>query len=408
MSGMGSTAQGTTGCACGLHGALSVVCFGGGDWWYHNRGHFDMQVMRRYGRVGRAVYVNSITARKPRLGEGRRLVRCVARKVKSLRQGLRHVEHGFYVYTPFVLPVHHLRWARGGNNWVLRQQVERVAGRLGMARPVVWVTCPTACEAAVGLRRSALVYQRTDRFEEFPNVDVGLIRGYDRRLKEAADLTVYVNRLLYEEERGACRRALLADHGVDFEHFAGEGNGGGAPGDLGGIAGPVAGFFGGIDGHTFDLALMEEVVGRLPQVTFVFVGRASIDCGRLRSLPNVRMLGQKAYEEVPDYGRRFDVCLMPWRQNRWIEACNPIKLKEYLALGKPVVSTPFSELARYDGQVYRAEEAGAFAAAIERALAEDSESKRAARRESVRGQSWDAVAAQIMAGVEQAIAGARL
>jgi len=83
---------------------------------------------------------------------------------------------------------------------------------------------------------------------------------------------------------------------------------------------------------------------------------------------------------------------MPWARNRWVEYCNPIKLKEYLALGKPVVSTPFSELSGYRGLVVEAEGPVQFAAALRRAVLEDSEGLRRARRERAKRHSWSAKA----------------
>lgn len=97
---------------------------------------------------------------------------------------------------------------------------------------------------------------------------------------------------------------------------------------------PVVGFFGGLDDHTSDIALVTEAARRATDMTFVFVGSVSADVSGLRALPNVQLLGQRPYEQIPHYGKCFDVAIMPWRQNRWIQACNPIKLKEYLAVGE--------------------------------------------------------------------------
>ncbi len=83
------------------------------------------------------------------------------------------------------------------------------------------------------------------------------------------------------------------------------------------------------------------------------------------------MLGKKPYEKIPHYGKCFDVAIMPWRQNRWIELCNPIKLKEYLALGKPVVSTSFPELQNYLDVTYTAKTPEEFVRCIKKALAEE-------------------------------------
>jgi hypothetical protein len=100
------------------------------------------------------------------------------------------------------------------------------------------------------------------------------------------------------------------------------------------------------------------------------------------------MLGYKPYSQIPHYGKCFDVAVMPWRQNGWIEACNPIKLKEYLALGKPIVSTPFKELRQYDGLVYTAVKPDLFAACIHTALREDNPQRVAARQNKVKTATW--------------------
>lgn len=376
--------------------AIDVLCFGGEDWWYHNRGHIDMQLMRRFARLGTAVYVNSIVMQKPKLSQGRKFVQKAVRKAKSIFNGLQKTDADLWVYSPFSLPVHHISWAKGLNETMLGRQVRRVINKLGMNDMMVWVACPAACNTAIELGKSKLVYQRTDRYEEFPNVDKDVIMAYDRKLKTAADLTVFVSHVLYEQEKSQCRRAFFLDHGVDYDLFADAEQSDDKPRDIAGIPGPIVGFFGGIDDHTSDIPFVEKVVDLLPQMSFVFVGKASSGCSELASHKNVSMLGQKPYEQIPHYGKCFDVAIMPWRQNRWIQACNPIKLKEYLALGKPVVSTPFTELQKYRDVVYQADTPEEFARCIEKALAEDGPERRAARKQEVETSTWDSKAQLVL------------
>jgi glycosyltransferase involved in cell wall biosynthesis len=371
---------------------LDVVCFGGEDWWYHNRAHIDMQLMRRYATNGKVLYVNSIVMQKPGLGRGGRFVSKVVRKAKSILRGVRKQGTNFWVYSPVSLPLHHIRWASQLNRMLLSGQIASMLRILAIRNPVVWVACPAACDAAMRMRKAKLVYQRTDRFEEYPNVDVQTIIAYDRRLKAAADLTIFVNRRLYEEEAGQCKNAIYLDHGVDYDLFANAENTIEKPDDIKEIARPIAGFFGGIDDHTSDIGFIEKVIDLLPEVNFVFVGKASADISRLVLKKNVRMLGQKPYEQIPHYGKCFDVALMPWRQGRWIEACNPIKLKEYLSLGKPIVSTPFPELGFYCDVTYEAATPQEFAACIKKALAEDCPERISARRKKVATATWESKA----------------
>lgn len=368
---------------------LDVICFGGGDWWYHNRGHMDMQLIRCFARKGTAVYINSLVMQKPKLCRGGDFVRKLTRKTKSIFTGLKKSDAGFWVYSPFSLPLHHISWLRLLNERLVRPQIQHVIHKLRINNPIIWVVCPTACDIAIKMKKCQLVYLRTDRYEEYPNIDRDIIIKYDQRLKANADLTVFVNSILYDEESNQCKRALYLDHGVDYEMFASAEYNQEIPSDIANIRKPIVGFFGGIDDHTSDINFVEKVIDLLPEMSFVFIGKASSDCSMLLAKNNVRMLGQKPYEQIPHYGKCFDVAIMPWRQNRWIEACNPIKLKEYLALGKPVVSTPFPELQKYLEVIYQARNPEEFAKCIKHALAEDNPDRVAARRKKVQTSTWD-------------------
>ena len=342
-----------------------VVCFGGVDWWYHNRGHYDLQLMRELSRELPVLYVNSIAMRVPRLGAGGMFLRRVGRKLGSLRRGLVRVRPRFGVFSPFAVPGPlGTRLSRA----FAPAQVRRAARRMGIRRPLVWVACPPAVRFLDALRPAGVVYQRTDRFEAFEGVDPEFIGRCCAELAARADVTLFCNHELLDEEQARCRAALYLDHGVDYERFAAAGDGAvPEPADLASIPRPRAGFVGGIDAHTFDPELFLAVARALPQVRFVLVGGCSLPEGWC-TLGNVHLLGRKPYEEVAAYMAACDALIMPWARNEWVRACNPVKLKEYLAVGRPVVSTGFPELDWYPGLVRVAEDAPAFAAALEDAL----------------------------------------
>jgi glycosyltransferase involved in cell wall biosynthesis len=371
---------------------VDVICFGGQDWWYHNRGHIDVQLMRRFAKNGITLYINSIIIQKLNIGQTRKFAQRVKRKLKSIYTGLQRVQEGFWVYSPLSLPVQHINRIKCLNEKLLWHQISHVIQKIGMSTPVVWVACPSACDLALKLKRKKLVYQRTDRYEDFPGVNHEVVRKYDRKLKVSADLTIYVNNSLYAEEAEQCKRAFYLDHGVDYEMFAMAEQNISKPEDIAGVPTPIVGFFGDIEDHTFDIPFMERVVGLLTEMSFVLVGKVSSDTTGLQEMKNVWLLGKKLYDQVPYYGKCFDVAIMPWRQNSWIEACNPVKLKEYLALGKPIVSTPFPELKKYRDVVYIANTPEDFAHCIVKALNENSSKLIAARREKVKNDTWDSKA----------------
>lgn len=373
--------------------ADGVICFGGEDWWYHNRGHFDMQLMRELSAHVPVLYVNSIGMRVPRPTEGAMFLTRVRRKLKSLSRGLVRVRDNFAVMSPFAIPG---KLGRSLTKSLMPGQVVRAARSIGIERPLVWVACPPGAQAVDAIKPVGLVYQRTDRFEDFPHVDRDAIIGYDRRMKAEADATLFCSRLLYEAEKGSCRESIFVDHGVDYDRFAKAGlDPASHPAEVRDLPRPRVGFIGGIDAHTFDPPLFEQVVDRLPDCHFVMVGACSLPEGWLRDRTNVTFLGQKAYDDVPGYMAACEVLIMPWNRSDWIKACNPIKLKEYLAVGRPVVSTSYDELLRtWRDYVSVADGAEAFAAAIRAALDAPGDAK--ARRERVERETWTAKANQVL------------
>jgi len=360
-----------------------IIMFGGEDWWYHNRGHYDMQMAHQLTRYVPVLYVNSIGMRPPSVGTKAQFFKRVSRKLKSLRRGLVTPRDSHAVFSPLAAPG---RLGRFATRHVMPRQVRRAARKIGITRPLVWVACPPAEPVLDAFDPVGVVYQRTDRFEDYLGVDREEIAGYDRSLKTRADLTLFCSTHLYEAEKGGCRGALFVDHGVDFDHFAKMASDPKwEPDDVKGIAHPRVGFVGGIDAVTFDPPLFVEVARTLSEVQFVLVGSCSLDEGWC-DLPNVRLLGQRNYIDVARYMASCDVLIMPWNDSDWIRACNPVKLKEYLAVRRPVVTTWFDELARYEGLVRVARGAEEFAAAIRAAI--DDPGDVGAGFERVRSETW--------------------
>src|SRR5262249_2078386 len=114
------------------------------------------------------------------------------------------------------------------------------------------------------------------------------------------------------------------------------------------------------------------------------------DTGSLRALPNVRLIGQKRYEDLPAYCRAFDVGIIPFRIDELTVRANPLKLREYLAAGLPVVSSDLPEVRKYAGLVRLAAGPEGFVDAIEGLLAERTEARARARVEAMRQESWEA------------------
>ncbi|HRY06953.1 MAG TPA: glycosyltransferase [Hyphomicrobiaceae bacterium] len=361
-----------------------IICIGGEDWWYHNRGHFDFQIMRRLARRWPVLFVNSLGVRVPSLKDNKQFVARIGRKLKSLARGLVEAEPGFWVFSPFAVP-----GERGQrlSNWALAPQIKLAAARAGIRRPLLWVHCPAGAALTESFSAKHVVMQRTDRFEAFPEADGALVARQIAHLKQRADLVVYAAPHLMQEEAGSVKRQVLITHGVDLNRFAAAGEGHGALlVDVAGIPEPRVGFIGGIDAHTFDPQLFVEVARRLADVNFIMVGGCSLEEGWC-PLANVHLLGRKPYDDVASYMAASNCLIMPWNDSDWIKACNPIKLKEYLAVGRPIVTTDFDALEGWRDLVTVAKGPDAFAAAIRRALVTPYDAN--AARQRVTSETWD-------------------
>ena len=370
-----------------------IICIGGEDWWYHNRGHFDFQIMRRIARDVPVLFVNSLGVRFPSPREGGQFLARIKRKLGSLGRGLVQVENQFYVLSPLSVPG---QLGESAFGWALAPQIKFFARRIGIARPLLWLHCPAGAGLMDAFADSPMAMQRTDRFEAFPEGDPGVLGRQIAAMKARAGLVVYCNADLLAEEQGQVARSLLVTHGVEFDRFVAAGTSSSLPHDMAAIPGPRVGFVGGIDAHTFDPPLFLNVVQRLPQVQFVMVGGSSLPEGWCPH-PNVHFLGRKPYDEVAAYMAACDALIMPWNDSDWIKGCNPIKLKEYLAVGRPVVTTTFPALAPYADLVRVATDGAGFAAALSQALSAWHDP--ALQRARVQAESWDAKAAEVLAAL---------
>ncbi|MBB2933716.1 GT2 family glycosyltransferase [Amycolatopsis bartoniae] len=370
------------------------ICFSAQDWWYHNQAHSDFQLMRSVARQRRVLVVNSIGMRMPTPGRSTQVTRRILRKLRSVAKFVRRPEPGFYVMSPLPLPFYGSPLLRRINATLVRAQVRAVTAALRMHEPVLMVTIPTAWDVVEPMRRRSLVFNRSDRHSDFPEADRGTIEQLEGALLDHADHVLYVSHALLDEEHARTgERAHFLDHGVDVEHFRPSAE---LPADLAAVPGPRLGFFGALDDFLVDFDLLEHVAKELPDCSLVLIGDATHDMTRFERYPNVHWLGFRPYATIPSYGSGFDVALMPWLDNEWIRHSNPIKLKEYLALGLPVVSTDFDELAAYRDRVRVANDPAAFVAAIRESLAHGAPLPSQRLRESVLGYSWRSRAAELV------------
>ena len=372
------------------------VWFAAQDWWYHNQAHSDFQLMRHVAAVRPVLVVNSLGLRMPTPGRSTHAGRRVLRKARSVAKVVRRPVPGlpgFHVMTPVLIPAYGDTRAARLNAWLVRQQVRLVARAVGIGdAPHIGVTIPSAWPVVEAMDRSSLVFNRSDLHSAFPEADGAWVAGLEDSLLRHSDRVLYVSHELMKRDWDVVGdRGVFLDHGVDVDHFTPDGD---IDPEVAAIPRPRLGFFGGLDDYVVDMDLLRRTAEDNPDASLVLVGDATCSMDELTRLPNVHWLGFRAYSAIPAIGRGFDVGLMPWLDNEWIRFANPIKLKEYLALGLPVVSTDYPEVEAYRDRVQVAGERTTFPELARRAA--DVVPDRAALRGSVLSSSWAARAGQLI------------
>ena len=306
---------------------------------------------------------------------------------------------------PLKLLPNTLAWGRKVNEALFRAQVKSAARRLGMQDPILWLNPHAAVHMAGNMGESRVVYDITDDWTtltQSPALE-RLTVAQDAALCRRADAVIVCSERLFSLKRDLARNLHLIPNGVDAAHYASVLNGAGplpAPADA--WPQPVLGYTGTLHSDRVDVPLIETLAQRFPQGTVALVGPnllAGEDLSRLQALPNVVLTGPMPYERLPGLMRAFAVCLTPHRVSAFTESLNPIKLWEYLAAGKPIVSTNVAGFRDYPQFVRLASDTEGFVQAVTEALAEKPELGEP-RRAEARRHSWDARLDQVLDVIE--------
>ena len=272
-------------------------------------------------------------------------------------------------------------------------------------RVIHWFYSPMAAPAFLGkLNAAAIVYDCMDELAKF--------RGAPRDLPEreaillrAADVVFTGGYQLFRRKARLHRNVHFYGCGVDVDHYArARADATVVPADAAALPRPVLGYFGVID-ERLDYDLIAALADAFGDGSVVMIGPfAKVDPDALPRRPNLHWLGQRSYDDLPAYVKAFDVCLMPFALNEATENINPTKTLEYMAAGKPIVSTPVADVVRNFAPIVQVAHSHAEFIALARAALETPDRALLARGiERARGATWDAIVKAVRGHVLAAV-----
>lgn len=355
-------------------------------------------IMRILSDKNRILWVNSIGMRRPAASgrDARRLLN----KLRQVGRGLVRINNNLHVASPLAVPLPGVPGVDRLNTLLLTTSIRYFARKAGLTRPILWTFLPNTVGLVGRLGESRVIYHCVDEYSAFAGVSRDTLRRMEQQLVRRADLVLASSETLAAERRPLNPRTHFVSHGVDVAHFSRALDPAvPAPPDATGLPRPVIGFFG-LIAEWLDIDLIVEIARRRPAWSVVMLGKATVDTSALRALPNVRLLGQKPYADLPAYCRTFDVGIIPFRIDTLTVRANPLKLREYLAAGLPVISSDLPEVRKYAGLAHLATGADGFIAAIEAALAERTDEHARARSAAMASESWEARVEEISELIE--------
>ncbi|MHB8158638.1 MAG: glycosyltransferase, partial [Desulfocucumaceae bacterium] len=364
-----------------------IVCIGPVDWepiW--NR---SQQLMSRLPQSSRILYVEPPVTLLSAIKD-----RSLWFKWGQWLKGARRKTENVYLYTPpVVLPFGYIYpWVnRLNQRWILFF-TGRIAHSLGFKNPLVWTYLPNSLELARGLKPSALLYDCVDEHSEFP----GLIKRetvleMERELLRESDLVFTTAAGLHKAKKPYAENIFLLPNAADVGHFAlADSEETAVPQEIGRLPRPLLGFVGVIH-DWIDLDLIEFIARSRPGWSVAMIGPVGpgIQVEGLRGLPNVKFFGRRDKEDLPGYMKAFDVCLNPFKKSVLTDRVSPLKVYEYLASGRPVVSVEMPGVMEFSNIIEIAGDYEGFLEAVERVLRTENIEKKKRRLEIAAGHSWE-------------------
>lgn len=372
----------------------------GNDWFAENRTS-SHHIAKRLGARFPVLYVESPGLRAPKA-----TARDVSKLFKKLRmtfQPPEQVAPHFWRMTLPQIPLRRIGAVRAINRAFSRMLINRAIRRLGFRDTVAWFHVPHPGFPAKTLGEKLTVFYCIDDYSKLPDVDGLAVGAMDRELTAAADIVFACNQSLVDARSSINSNIYLSPHGVVTEVFARAiAPDTTIPDELSTRPRPIFGSWGLID-QRIDLSILEHIAKARPEWTILLIGHTAVDVSALKRLPNVYFAGVKPYAELPNWAKAIDVCILPYTQTSLNTQSSPLKLREYLASGKPIVAVALPEAKLLGDVVMTAEGGPGFVQAIEKALVTNTPELAAIRQKAVQSNTCDATVADVLEKLEAAL-----
>lgn len=365
----------------------NIIIFGE-DW-----GRFPsttQHIGRQLLKQNKIIWVGSLAHRKPKFSSSD--LKRITEKLKNIfgltkSSKSNSVQISPIIIHPFFIPFHDYRIVRILNNKLLQRKILNAIKENNFSNPILITSSPIVSGLLGKISETSSHYFCLDDYSNFDGA-FSCLKQLEKELLEKISSCFCVSDKLYEVKKAKSGYTFYLSQGVENEHF--KLNKERIPSDLKELRKPIVGFFGLIS-EWFDLDLLMYAAKGLPDYTFLIIGKATVDLSILNDFKNIKYIGEVNFNELPNFASCFDIGIIPFKVNDLTNACNPLKLLEYLSLGVPVVSVNLPEINKFGEIIQIANTYEEFVTKIKYSIVEDSEQKRSERRSVAENYSWESI-----------------
>lgn len=343
----------------------------GEDWGAHPSS--TQHIVKVLGQTRPVIWLNSIGLRKPKLTLHdllrlfNKVKSFIVNKPKSKKEdniAKEAINNNFIIISPLVIPCANSWFSLKISKVILKWQLNSACKKLAIEDPIIWTSLPTSVDYLELFGEAPCVYYCGDDFNSLAGVDHQFVSQKETEVvKKSSYIFTASEKMLDKFPRD---KAVNIPHGVNFSLFSEQVAQ--TPNDLP-QGKPIAGFYGSISAW-LDQDLLVQTIKALPHWNFVFIGKVDCKVEKLEQFSNVYFLGTRPHNDLPKYIQNWNVAMLPFVNNKQIQMCNPLKLREYLASGTPIATTDFNALKGYRKHLQVANKANPFYQAILLANAE--------------------------------------
>ncbi len=326
-----------------------IICISSIDWDFVWQGH--QEIMSTLAKNGnRIIFIENTGVRVPGIRDIGRIKNRIKNWFSGVK-GIRKERENLYIFSPLVFPFPYLRIAKWLNRRMIISILEKWMKIMRFNNPLVWLFLPTPLSLDIinSLNTKTVVYYCIDNFR-VSSKSAKKIEKSEIKLLKKSDLVFVTSKALYNYCFQFNNHTHIFPFAVNFSEFEksrlAETK---VPEEIQTIAHPLIGYVGGLH-KWLDFDLIKRLAQARPAYSFIFVGPVQSDISALSHLKNIYFLGQKEHKKIPLLIKYFDLCLIPYLITDYTKNVYPTKLNEYLAMGKPVVSTDLPEINEFNNK----------------------------------------------------------